>query len=376
VPYWALQPAAFNSHSILLTRRDELSVLDRASGNQRVYTLDRFTKRRIYGMRLQGNPIAGLVADEGFLFFSSGNRVFAYDIPRYDIQEKAPPPKDDDQAPAAVVEGSLRPDFEWSYGVTGTVIEHPPLVHDNQVSAMGSDGTLISLNKYDRVLRFDFQTTGAVSAPMGQYRSIAYIGSEDYALYALNMSNERLMWRFIGGGPIKRKPSANDQDVFFKAEGTGLYRIDRQTGREMWVSKQADRFLAANQDFVYTLDARSKMLIHDHARGTILGQYDMSEWQVPVPNEHTDRLYFANHDGQVLCLFHRDNLRPLRMKTPESKKKPPEKKEDKKEDEKKEEKVGSSRPASTPDRERAAVVALPLSSSRQARREDWLAHVP
>ena len=46
-----------------------------------------------------------------------------------------------------------------------------------------------------------------------------------------------------------------------------------------------------------------------------MAKLDLSEWAIPIPNEWTDRVYLAANDGQVMCLRHRDLLKPLPLKT-------------------------------------------------------------
>jgi hypothetical protein len=99
------------------------------------------------------------------------------------------------------------------------------------------------------------------------------------------------------------------------------------------------------------------------------------DWGLHVPNDMTDRIYFAANDGQILCLRPRDSVKPLIMKTvveakPEEKKKRPEKKkeEKKKEDEKKKDE----------EKEKAAlrVPFLPSMASLDVREKSEFVHAP
>ncbi|MBI3408321.1 MAG: hypothetical protein HY040_08190, partial [Planctomycetes bacterium] len=119
-------------------------------------------------------------------------------------------------------------------------------------------------------------------------------------------------------------------------------RLDRDVGKELWQNTQAERFLATSGKFVYALDRTGLFLVMDHARGTTLAHYDMRDWTLHLANEWTDRIYLASHDGQILCLRHKDYPDPLKMKSPPPRAvNPEEKKEERKEEpmeEKKEEK--------------------------------------
>ena len=64
-PYWPGQPVAYNSHSILATRREYLYALNRANGAHRLYTMDPDSKQRSYGFPLGGAPSSAPTADDG-----------------------------------------------------------------------------------------------------------------------------------------------------------------------------------------------------------------------------------------------------------------------------------------------------------------------
>src|SRR5262249_42078970 len=55
-PYWPGHPAAHNSTSILVARREFLFILDRANGLHRVATVDRDTRVPDFGMQMLGAP--------------------------------------------------------------------------------------------------------------------------------------------------------------------------------------------------------------------------------------------------------------------------------------------------------------------------------
>ena len=328
-PFVEGQPVSFNSSSIFTTRQDNLYILNRANGRQRVWTLGKITEWVNYGFTLQHAPSAKPVADEENIFFCLENRVTAYEIPDWSLIEKTA--KDEEGDPKT---DSPQPELSWSYLSGEFHFERPPLWTPSQIGVVATDGTFLSINKFKDTPResrvpVDYQFHGNVSAAMGQHGEIAYIGSEDATLYALNMINGRLLWRFLSGTPILRQPAVIDKDVFVtSSRSRGMFRVDRETGREIWRNREAEQYLAANKKFIYTTDRRGQLLVMDLARGVSMARYDMSEYVLPISNEWTDRIYFANHDGQILCLRHRDNVAPLRTKTLEVKKKPP--KEDKK----------------------------------------------
>ena len=190
---------------------------------------------------------------------------------------------------------------------------YPRALTSGDVTAVTTAGNVMSFHKDPTLATAtNFKTNGMVTVAMGQYGLTAYIGSEDYTLYAMTMTNQHLAWRFLASAPILVKPEVTDRDVFVSGHRKGLYRVERDTGRALWLNKQADRFLSTNQKYVYALDRTGNLLVIDYARGTTLGQYDMRDWIIPVPNELTDRFYLASHDGQIICLRNRSEIAPLR----------------------------------------------------------------
>ena len=372
-----------NPRSIFAVRGDQLFVLNRKTGMHRVYSRQEGYPEPIMGYRLPARPSAPLTADGGSLFVAMGQRVTAYTHPDFErviesvkqerdkkfeaektdenmekpaIQPKkvlAEIEKEIDKSGLPKVESdtgtSVQPVELWNYYTTAAAIQQAPLATLNQVHVVTSDGNFVSMDRFEGRRSFEFKTQGNVSSPMGQYGTIAYVGSDDYSLYALEA--ERIVWRFIAQGPIYRKPQVTDNDIFLTADGIGMYRLVRETGQRIWRSERADRLLASNPKFVYALDRQGYLLILDALRGTTLAAWDAREWTVALSNEWTDRVYLAAQDGQIIALRHRDLPAPVKSRTfftlkaeikgepkKDEKKEEMEKKDDEKKDDKKDEK--------------------------------------
>jgi outer membrane protein assembly factor BamB len=347
-PFRVSQPAGYNSHSIFLTRRNILYILNRATGAQRIYTADKLSGVRTYGVELPYGPSAAPVAEEDALYLVMSMRVMALALPAYQAADRLV------KAGAATPEATaaLFPETAWTYLIGDEFAQFPALVAGNQLTVATAEGTLLSLKKFrsetDREqLRYRFETEAKVVAPMGQHGWIAYAGTDAGTLYAYNMDTAKLQWRFLPGGGIRRQPAVTDRDVFVAVDQVGLFRLDRATGREVWVARQLDRFLAANDNFVYALHHTGEFHVLDYLRGSTMARYDLKDWTIPVLNELTDRIYLASNDGQLICLRHRDLRAPLRNKTieqPAKEEKKAEKVEEKKEDKKEEKQEEEKKP--------------------------------
>ena len=246
VPYWDPQPAGFNSQSIFVTRRNILYVLNRANGTQRVFTYNEILKQADFGFELSFTPSATLVADEDFVYVPMGERLHALYIPDFQAIEKARKTmatrKDDKDRPIDekknLIEEDLvptgpdspQPVFYFGYRFANEIMNSAPLIYGDQISMLTTDGTLTSVDRYEKGPRkelFEFQVHGRALGGAGQYNEIAYLASSDFNLYAINMNGGKLVWRYVSGAPILRKPEVNDNDIFIAPDQVGLRRLDR-----------------------------------------------------------------------------------------------------------------------------------------------------
>lgn len=142
---------------------------------------------------------------------------------------------------------------------------------------------------------------------------VLYTVRRDGGLTAELVETGFRLWRFSLNGRVARRPYIMNHDVFVAVEGSGLFRIDRETGESRWNNPEATRFLAANPKFVYAMDRLGQLLVLDYARGTRLSTFDTREFVVPIGNEESDRIFLASHSGLLICLHDRDYPTPLRM---------------------------------------------------------------
>lgn len=319
-PYWPAQPVAFDSQHLFAVRRQRVFVLDRDSGQQLLWDVDRDSKERLWGALVEDVPSAGLAADEDHLYIVMGSRVSAYRVPNFRKLVQAAAREGLDKE--ARRQPSHQLTREWTQILAPHRFLQPPRLTPDILGLIATDGTLAMLTTLEGIDRYRYQVEKKVRSLAAQHGSMIYVGSEDSHLYAFDLRGFRLWWRFPSGGVILRPVHATDRDVYVSPERIGMCQVDRTTGRARWVSRDAQTFLATNYKFVYALDRFGRLLVLDDARGTTLAQYDVRDWPFLVPNEQTDRLYLAAHDGSLVCLHHRNNLVPVPVTTPPSKEKP------------------------------------------------------
>ena len=334
-PYRVNQPLGYNAETVFAVDGD------------RLYALGRTTGRLQWQMKLPSSASAPPVADDAHVYLCLGpGKIYTYQLPdlgraaqatadKKAMAESVPPPKPAAESTYRSGGGSLssfgpltatrkieleeetgpRGLLIWEYPVGAGRLEQAPLLTDEFLTLAGTDGTFFTTSKFLNQILYSFKTEAPVSAGLGQYGETAYIVSQDFNVYALNIVTGRILWRVLGGAPILRKPTVFDEDLYFSSESVGLYRLDRVTGQLLWHNRQADQFLAQNKKFVYATDFNGRLLILDRVRGTVLTSYDGTrDFTVPIANELTDRIYLASQDGLLMCLHDRDYPTPLRTR--------------------------------------------------------------
>lgn len=202
-----------------------------------------------------------------------------------------------------------------------------------------TEGTSVaSVNRANGHEQVRDQLQAEVVAPMaGPVASdgtqIGYVALADGNVLAIDLlggthDHVRLMWRSAVGGRLNHKPVMAGDSVYVSGERAGLARVNAATGEIAWKSDPiADRFLAANDEFVYVMDRAGDLLVYDRVNATDpttrrsvpLAKLDLQGFSLGVANEQTDRILVTADSGLLLCL--RDAsakyARPLRVAPPE-----------------------------------------------------------
>jgi glucose dehydrogenase len=86
-------------------------------------------------------------------------------------------------------------------------------------------------------LKWKFKTNGKVFSSPVISDGIAYIGSEDNNLYAVNIKTGRLRWEFCTGGAVNSSPAVYHNLVCFGSFDGYYYALNAKTGTLLWKFK-------------------------------------------------------------------------------------------------------------------------------------------
>ncbi|GEM_PF-343192 len=363
-PYQVVYNLAFNDKFIFAVNENDLYTLDRRNGS--------ISWQSSFSIAINAPP----TVDKHHLFLSGVNkRIYCYALPMFKPNgqfmghEKSDfynqktkkviteVPENEQDLSAFVSSGSgnsrsrgPQPRLIWEFQ-SRLILGFPLLVTPEIVCAVGQNGLLIALNKHSDVALVTLETNPGYStdkpvivAPSLYFKnfvtpdaskdgdkpkelesisddSIAYIGSMDANLHAVNLHTGKLLWRYTVGSTVHHRPFITDDEIFVTGERNGLFKLSRQDGLPMWnmnygnrlstSQEKSDRVIAANTKFIYTLDKSGRMVIIDRNNGAYLTTWDIHDFVFPVINRTTDRIFIAANNGLLVCMRDRDFPKPF-----------------------------------------------------------------
>ncbi|MFG1853291.1 PQQ-binding-like beta-propeller repeat protein [Actinomadura geliboluensis] len=118
----------------------------------------------------------------------------------------------------------------WRYDA-GAPISSPPAVSGGLVLCGTLDGVVHAVDAHRPVRRWTFRTEQAVHAA-ALHEGVAYVGSDDHRLYAVDVAGGLGMWTFAARGEIRSSPLVHAGHVFVGSRDHTLYAVDVQSGLE------------------------------------------------------------------------------------------------------------------------------------------------
>jgi outer membrane protein assembly factor BamB len=97
-------------------------------------------------------------------------------------------------------------------------------------------------------VKWKFKTQGAVLSTPAIADGIAYFGSNDHYLYALDATSGAERWKFKTGSRVASSPAVFAGRVYFSSFDGNVYALDARTGEERWkfAFEGEHRFTAKN----------------------------------------------------------------------------------------------------------------------------------
>lgn len=155
--------------------------------------------------------------------------------------------------------------------------------------------------------RWKFKTEDEIRTSPTIFKTMVYVGSYDSNLWALNLEDGKLMWKFPTGAGIASSPAidATTKLAYFGSEDNILYAADATSGRLVWTYHTKGKIrssprVAHNHVFVGSDDGMLYALAANNGR--FLWQYEAGVSIRTRPYVTNDVIIFGADDGSIYGL--------------------------------------------------------------------------
>ena len=140
----------------------------------------------------------------------------------------------------------------WQLQTQGPVRGTPAIAED--IAYFGSfDGRVTAVDLVRRETLWQFKTLGSHYFPDGAVQGgpameggLVHVGSRDYNLYVLDRATGRVMWNLRTPSWVIGAPAIDAHRVYFgTSDSHRVYALDRQTGEPAWTFDTASRVFAS-----------------------------------------------------------------------------------------------------------------------------------
>jgi outer membrane protein assembly factor BamB len=140
-------------------------------------------------------------------------------------------------------------------------------------------------------LKWQFKTAGKIFSSPAVIGGIAYIGSEDHNLYAVDVKTGTLLWKFETGGAVHSSPSVNKNVVCFGSYDGNYYALNARTGKLLWKFKTGGEKKVGAKG-LWTMQPSNEYMDD-------LYDFFLSS---PVFSANSSMVYFGSSDGNLYAV--------------------------------------------------------------------------
>ncbi|MBI5368540.1 MAG: PQQ-like beta-propeller repeat protein, partial [Planctomycetes bacterium] len=174
-----------------------------------------------------------------------------------------------------------------------------PVHVDPSTYVTSNDGSVYALAN-DGQAGWQYKTEKAIVADPVVWENTLFVGSTDYALYALDRNTGVVKWKLETTAPITRTPVVSGKTVYVRSDDN-LFLAVGVDGKKKWGVPNGERFLGRTQHWTWVLMPDWEIVGVNEATGNIEARYSAGNFPVLVSNPDSQKMYFATHDGLIFC---------------------------------------------------------------------------
>ncbi|RQH01287.1 outer membrane protein assembly factor BamB family protein [Natrarchaeobius oligotrophus] len=111
--------------------------------------------------------------------------------------------------------------------------DHSPTVVDDSIYISGSDSAVYAFDILNKQIKWKYVVDGRTPTAPSVANGSVYFGSWNNYLYSVDTESGKMNWKFDAKTILSEKPTVTDTTVYITAEDT-LYAVDVDSGQEQW----------------------------------------------------------------------------------------------------------------------------------------------
>lgn len=163
-------------------------------------------------------------------------------------------------------------------------------------------GAVVAMAADSPTKLWQFNTTGALRAPMAADDGFVYVGGDDTKLYKLHLQTGRMAWQnpFLAGAKIRHAPVVGRLATYLFVPTRGLYAIDKNTGALIWHLKNGTAILTETADSSIAFCQPGVLAAMEHPSGQKRFELNASNIRHTARFFGESKLYLATSDGEII----------------------------------------------------------------------------
>jgi hypothetical protein len=202
----------------------------------------------------------------------------------------------------------------WRGYAIAPAIRVPPVIKDNLIAAVGSNGALVVLDAGSATKVWDKRLLDAVVCKPVFSDEALYVAGQDQYLWAFDIGTGRTLWKVLQEAPLTSSPTLIGDRLYQQVPGSGLacynaLPIDSPGGEFLWRNDGVTgNVILERRGELFAWDPASKNLsMLETSRGLTKKNFicDQAEFLI-VGGETKEDLFAASKDGRVVRLVSRN----------------------------------------------------------------------
>ena len=212
-------------------------------------------------------------------------------------------------------------DLDWSYTTGGQGMSSPASAavfstsaHEFYLAYIGSeDDNVYALNASTGDVLWKYATGGQVFSSPAVADGSVYVGSDDFSIYALNAYSGAFEWKYGTGGYVWSSPTVANElvndtvtgMVYVGSNDSNVYALNAITGALLWkyaTGNFVQSSPAVVNGVVYVTSGDDNVYALNATTGALLWKYATGSWITSSPAVTEGVVYVSSSDSSVYAL--------------------------------------------------------------------------